>query len=529
MTAQQLKNSILQMAVQGKLVPQDPNDEPASVLLERIRNEKEKLVKAGKIKQKKNPSVIFRGADNIPYEKIGDEVRDISDEIPFEIPDSWEWVRLGSLLSVISDGTHKTPTYVENGIPFLSVQNISKGFFDFNKIKYITKQEHDKLSERVSPKKDDILICRIGTLGKAIKCTLDFEFSIFVSLGLLRPVDPSIVDYIIFVINSPIGDKWIQNNKVGGGTHTYKINLIDIPNMLIPLPPLQEQTRISDKLQEIDPYLSEYEKDDNKLDRLSMSFPDQLKKSILQQAVQGKLVEQDPNDEPASVLLERIRAEKQRLVKEGKIKKDKHDSFIYRRDNSHYEKSDGIERCIDDEIPFEIPDSWEWVRLKTLFNIVSARRVHQSDWRKEGVPFYRAREIGKLSENGVVNNELFINEELYDKLSKSGIPSANDIMMTAVGTLGKTYVVKPTDRFYYKDASVICLENFSNTSPFYIKLAMQSPYMCEQIKECSSGTTVGTVTIVKASDYLIPLPPSCEQKRIVDAYRGIIEFTNKLG
>ena len=379
MTAQQLKNSILQMAVQGKLVPQDPNDEPASVLLERIRNEKEKLVKAGKIKQKKNPSVIFRGADNIPYEKIGNEVRDISDEIPFEIPDSWEWVRLGSLLSVISDGTHKTPTYVENGIPFLSVQNISKGFFDFNKIKYITKQEHDKLSERVSPKKDDILICRIGTLGKAIKCTLDFEFSIFVSLGLLRPVDPSIVDYIIFVINSPIGDKWIQNNKVGGGTHTYKINLIDIPNMLIPLPPLQEQTRISDKLQEIDPYLSEYEKDDNKLDRLSMSFPDQLKKSILQQAVKGKLVDQDPNDEPASVLLERIRAEKQRLVKEGKIKKDKHDSVIYRRDNSHYEKSDGIERCIDDEIPFEIPDSWEWVRLGMLFSHNTGKALNASN------------------------------------------------------------------------------------------------------------------------------------------------------
>ena len=306
-------------------------------------------------------------------------MRDISDEIPFEIPDSWEWVRLGSLLSVISDGTHKTPTYVENGIPFLSVQNISKGFFDFNKIKYITKQEHDKLSERVSPKKDDILICRIGTLGKAIKCTLDFEFSIFVSLGLLRPVDPSIVDYIIFVINSPIGDKWIQNNKVGGGTHTYKINLIDIPNMLIPLPPLQEQTRISDKLQEIDPYLSEYEKDDNKLDRLSMSFPDQLKKSILQQAVQGKLVEQDPNDEPASVLLERIRAEKQRLVKEGKIKKDKHDSVIYRRDNSHYEKSDGIERCIDDEIPFDIPESWEWVRLGMLFSHITGKALNASN------------------------------------------------------------------------------------------------------------------------------------------------------
>ena len=195
----------------------------------------------------------------MPYEKVGkNEPVCIADEVPFEIPDSWEWVRLGTLMVVISDGTHKTPNYVEHGVPFLSVQNISKGYFDLSRIKYISQEEHEKLIQRVKPEKNDILICRIGTLGKAIKCTVDFDFSIFVSLGLLRPVDYDLSDYVVFAINSPLGDKWIQDNKVGGGTHTYKINLVDLPNMLIPLPPLVEQQRIFAKMKELQPNLDEY-------------------------------------------------------------------------------------------------------------------------------------------------------------------------------------------------------------------------------------------------------------------------------
>ena len=441
--------------------------------------------------------------------------------MPFDIPDSWEWVRLGTLLGIISDGTHKTPNYVEDGVPFLSVQNISKGYFDFTKVKYITEDEHRKLCERVAPQAGDILFCRIGTLGKAIKCTLNIEFSIFVSLGLLRPIDPSVTDYLVFTINSPLGEKWIQENKVGGGTHTYKINLSDIPNMLIPLPPYQEQNRIFAKLQELKPILHEYGKTEERLDSLSEGFPEALKKSILQEAVQGKLVPQDPSDEPAEALLERIRAEKQRLIKEGKIKKDKHESVIFRRDNSHYEKLDGVERCIDDELPFEIPENWCWCRLKSIVNVVSARRVHQSDWRNEGVPFFRAREIGKLADTGYVDNELFITEALYNEFAASGVPNPGDLMVTAVGTLGKTYIVKDGDRFYYKDASVICFENFGKVIPEYLKLLMSSPYMEEQIKHHSAGTTVGTITIVKANEYLIPLPPLVEQQRIVEQIGGI--------
>ena len=208
MTPEQLKASILQYAIQGKLVEQRPEEGNAEELYHQIQEEKQKLIKEGKIKKQK------------PLTEITE------DEIPFEIPESWKWVRLGTLMSVISDGTHKTPNYIEKGIPFLSVQNISKGYFDLTQIKYISESEHEKLCERVKPQKDDILICRIGTLGKAIRCTLDFEFSIFVSLGLLRPVNNAITDYIVLCINSPVGFNWIQENKVGGGTHETIPNFV---------------------------------------------------------------------------------------------------------------------------------------------------------------------------------------------------------------------------------------------------------------------------------------------------------------
>ena len=187
-----------------------------------------------------------------------------------------------------------------------------------------------------------------------------------------------------------------------------------------------------------------------------------------------------------------------------------------------------MERCIDDELPFEIPENWRWCRLKSIVNVVSARRVHQSDWRSEGVPFYRAREIGKLADTGSVDNELFITEALYTEFASSGVPHPGDLMVTAVGTLGKTYIVKDSDRFYYKDASVICFENFSKINPAYLKLLMYSPYMEEQIKQNSAGTTVGTITIVKANEYLIPLPPLMEQQRIVDQAERLQIHINKL-
>lgn len=232
-----------------------------------------------------------------------------------------------------------------------------------------------------------------------------------------------------------------------------------------------------------------------------------LKNSILQLAVQGKLVEQRSEEGTAKELLAQIKAEKEQLIKDKKIKKEK-----------------PLSEITDEEIPFEIPESWEWVRFGQIINVVSARRVHQSDWKTEGVPFYRAREIAKLADEGYVDNELFISEQLFKEFSKSGVPKVGDLMVTAVGTLGKTYIVQADDKFYYKDASVICFENYAKLIPEYIKLLMESPLMVSQIKSNSSGTTVATLTMVRMVEYIIPLPPLAEQIRIVAKIEEILPY-----
>ena len=247
-----------------------------------------------------------------------------------------------------------------------------------------------------------------------------------------------------------------------------------------------------------------------------------LRQKILDLAIRGKLVPQDPNDEPASVLLERIRAEKQQMVKEGKLKaKDiKNDTVIFKGDdNLHYEQfADGTVKCIEDEIPFELPDSWAWCRLKDLFNVCSAKRVLQSEWQKEGVPFYRAREIVKLSNNGFVDNELFISLEHYEILKQSyGVPQVGDLMVTGVGTIGKVYIVKENDIFYYKDASVLCFENrYGTIISEFARIMIESPLLQEQIHSKTYGNTVDTITITTANEYLCALPPLPEQRRIID-------------
>ena len=393
MTGQQLKNSILQMAVQGKLVPQDPNDEPASVLLERIRAEKGQLIKEGKIKKEKNPSIIFRGADNLPYEKIGkNEPVCIADEVPFDIPESWEWVRLGNIGDWGSGATpnRTTPEYYNGNIPWLKTGDLNDNYIT-DIPETITELALAKTSVRLNPI-GSVLIAMYGaTIGK---------------LGILKipattnqaccacvPFTDIYNEFLFYFLMS----QKVAFVKRGEGGAQPNISKEKIVSTLMPLPPVAEQKRIVEKLRILQPYIDYYavlEKSDIKL---TQSFPEKLKKSILQYAVQGKLVPQDPADEPASVLLERIRAEKEQLIKEGKIKRDKHESVIFRRDNSYYEKVDGIERCIDDEIPFEIPESWEWCRLKSLTeNITSGSRDWAKYYSTTGAAFLR---MGNLSKN----------------------------------------------------------------------------------------------------------------------------------
>lgn len=473
--------------------------------------------------------MIEFSTDNLPYEKVGkNEPVCIAGEVPFDIPDSWEWVRIKNLGAIIRGSGIKRNETVESGFPCVRYGEIYTTYnTSFTSTVSFIPEEINEKCKHFSY--GDILMTLTGEnkpdIAKAVAylgeepVAAGGDLAFWTAHGM-NPL------YLAYLLASP----YIISRKVELATGDIIVHISGdkIGSILIPIPPLNEQMRIVEKIQETECQIRQYSEKEQELTTLHRAFPEALKKSILLQAVQGKLVEQDPTDEPAEVLLERIRAEKQRLVKDGKIKKDKHESIIFRRDNSHYEKLDGVERCIDDELPFEIPESWCWCRLKSIVNVVSARRVHQSDWRSEGVPFYRAREIGKLADTGFVDNELYISEALYTKLSSSGVPHGGDLMVTAVGTLGKTYIVKGDDRFYYKDASVICFENFSKVVPAYLKILMCSPYMEDQIKQNSSGTTVSTITIVKANEYLIPLPPLKEQKRISDQIDYLQQYINNL-
>ena len=344
MTGQQLKNSILQMAVQGKLVPQDPNDEPASVLLERIRKEKEQLIKEGKIKKEKNPSYIFRGADNLPYEKVGkNEPVCIADEVPFEIPESWEWVRLGNIFQHNTGKALNASNRTGSLLPYITTSNLYWDRFELGNLREMYFSENE--IEKCTATKGDLLVCEGGDIGRAAIWMFDEDIRIQNHIHKLRSYTEVCTEffYYLFYLYKHAG--WIGGKGIG----IQGLSANALHALLFPLPPLSEQKRIVSKIKESEPLMEKYADVEKYLDKLNTEFPDQLRKSILQEAVQGKLVPQDPTDEPVSVLLERIRAEKQHLVKEGKIKKDKHESVIFRRDNSHYEKLDGIERCIDDD------------------------------------------------------------------------------------------------------------------------------------------------------------------------------------
>ena len=386
MTAQQLKNSILQMAVQGKLVPQDPNDEPASVLLERIRAEKERLIKEKKIKREKNPSVIFKGADNTPYEKIGDEVRSLAGEVPFEIPDSWEWARLGSV--VYNRGQTSPSTefcYIDIG----SIDNKNQKLNPTD-----TTIAPDKAPSRARKLVDmgDILYSTVRPYLHNM-CIIDREFPHIpiasTGFAVLTCHANLLNKYLFYYLMSPDFDAYANNTDNAKGVAYPAINDDRLYKALIPIPPVAEQHRIVSAIDSVNMPLCEYGSKEETLRILNASFPENLKKSILQEAVQGKLIPQDPSDEPAEALLERIRVEKQRLIKEGKVKKDKRESVIFRRDNSHYEKLDGVERCIDEELPFEIPETWAWVRIGTILSVSSGDSLTVAQMNSAGsIPVY---------------------------------------------------------------------------------------------------------------------------------------------
>ena len=511
MTAQQLKNSILQMAVQGKLVPQDPNDEPASVLLERIRAEKERLIKEKKIKREKNPSVIFKGADNTPYEKIGDEVRSLADEVPFDIPDSWEWVRLGNIgdwgAGATPSRTH--PEYYGGNIPWLKTGDLTDSYIDAIP-ETITELALEKTSVRLNPA-GSVLIAMYGaTIGKlgilSIAATTNQACCACFPLGGL---DNKYLFYFLMA-QKPL---FIKQGEGGAQPNISKEKIV---STLMPVPPLEEQRRIVVMLGRIFPIIDAYSKCKTEFDLYNTTFPERLKKSILQEAVKGKLVPQDPSDEPAEALLERIRAEKQRLIKEGKIKKDKHESVIFRRDNSHYEKRGSEEVCIDEEIPFEIPSGWSWSRLGTCLDVRDG--THDTPrYVSEGVPLVTSKNLS----NGRIDfsTAKLISKQDSDAINLRSKVDSGDIMYAMIGSIGNPVLYRGADEFSIKNMALFkCVPDGMYMEYVYWFLVLAQ----EDMKKAASGGVQSFVSLGYLRNYLIPVPPIVEQKRICYAIEQVL-------
>ena len=515
MTAQQLKNSILQMAVQGKLVPQDPNDEPASVLLERIRAEKERLIKEKKIKREKNPSVIFKGADNTPYEKIGDEVRSLADEVPFDIPDSWEWVRFGNIVA----------NYDSKRRPVTKEQRKNEhGYYDY----YGATGAIDRVDDYIF--EGEYLM--IGEDGGNFFTERDNAFIAsgrFWANNHVHIVQPILCD--IHFLKHFLDSCNLPKMGLINGIAVPKLNQEHLNSILVPLPPLSEQEAIVAELSKYAPLLDEYQLAYSEIKLLNDSFPERLKKSILQEAVQGKLVPQDPSDEPAEALLERIRAEKQRLIKEGKIKKDKHESVIFRRDNSHYEKRGSEEVCIDDEIPFEVPSSWALIRLDDIGIYRKGpfgSSLTKSMFVPKGADTVKVYEQKNAIQKDHTLGTYYITRQYYESKMRSFTVEPGDILVSCAGTIGETYILPEQIELGIINQALMRMTIFAPIDLDYFLLYFD--YVLKQAaKETSKGSAIKNIPPFEIFKKLIlPLPPLEEQKRIVEKVRELESLCNSL-
>ena len=529
MTGQQLKNSILQMAVQGKLVPQDPNDEPASVLLERIRAEKEQLTKEGKIKKEKNPSIIFRGADNLPYEKIGkNEPVCIADEVPFEIPESWEWVRLGKI--VYNRGQMKPI----DDFCYIDIGSIDNKNQKLNDEEFIVTADKAPSRARKIVAIGDILYSTVRPyLHNMCIVNRSFSHQPIASTGFAAlTCHTGFYNKLLFYyLMSPDFDAYANSTDNAKGVAYPAINDTKLYRALIPVPPEEEQKRIIKRLKKVLPYVDTYSITYSETESLNNAFPDRIKKSILQYAVQGKLVPQNPSDEPASILLERIRAEKQRLIAEGKIKKDKHESVIFRRDNSHYEKRGSEDVCIDEEIPFEVPSSWALIRLNDIGIYKKGpfgSSLTKSMFVPKGTDTVKVYEQKNAIQRDHTLGTYYITRQYYESKMKNFTVEPGDILVSCAGTIGETYVLPKQIELGIINQALMRMTIYAPIDLDYFLLYFD--YVLKQTaKESSKGSAIKNIPPFEIFKKLIlPLPPLEEQKRIVAKVRELEKLCNLL-
>ena len=512
MNGKQLKNSILQWAIQGKLVPQDPNDEPASVLLERIRQEKERLIKEKKIKRDKNASIIYRGEDNSYYEKFiaTGEVKCINEEIPFEIPNGWEWCRVSSLFQINPKVVAKDDAIAA----FIPMEAISAGYgSDF---RYYEKKWKEIKSGYTSFADNDIAFAKITPCFQNRKSVILKGLPNGIGAGttelkILRTYGETLNRwFVLYFLESPY---FIDEAIFKGTANQQRIIVGYLENKLFPLPSLAEQERIVAKIKLVMPIIDKYSKYQEHLNKMNTELNESLKKSILQEAIQGKLVPQVQTEGTAQELLEQIRQEKEQLVKEGKLKKSAlTDSVIFKGDdNKYFEKKGKTEKDITEEIPFEIPDSWAWVRLSSISDIIGGYAFQSSSLKeKQGKRVIR---ISDFSEQGFVNTKIV----RYDGTPISAIYKLRrfDILMAMTGgTVGKSLFIRelPETEILLNQRVARIRSLWINVD--YLYFVIIAPHVKEFICKQKNSTN-DNISMTDISNFIIPLPPIKEQIRIV--------------
>ena len=450
----------------------------------------------------------------MPYEKVGkNEPVCIADEVPFDIPESWEWVRLGEIFQHNTgkalNSSNKSGVLLE----YITTSNLYWDRFELENLRsmYFTENEIEKC--QVS--KGDLLVCEGGDIGRAAIWLKDYKICIQNHIHRLRSYVPLCTRfyYYVFFLYKYAG--WIGGKGIG----IQGLSSNALHSLLVPVPPIAEQERIVKRLEIIKPLSDKYSEASEQIQELNNLFPEHLKKSILQYAVQGKLVPQDPADEPASVLLERIRTEKEKLIKAGKIKRDKHESVIFRRDNSYYEKVDGIERCIDDELPFEIPESWEWARIKSCMDVRDG--THDTPkYVEHGIPLITSKNLS----NGYLDfsTAKFISIEDHLSIKQRSKVDDGDILFAMIGSIGNPVLYRGSQEFSIKNMALFKKISDEIIMDYvYIFLRYAQTYM----KKDATGGVQAFVSLNYLRNYLIPVPPQNEQIRICNA---IIKLCKKI-
>ena len=495
MNGKQLKNSILQWAIQGKLVPQDPHDEPASVLLDKIRQEKERLIKEKKIKRDKNASIIYRGEDNSYYEKMlaTGEVKCIDEEVPFEIPQGWEWCRLSALTTRFSTGPFGTmlhkEDYTDNGVAVINPTNIINHKISLNNIKRISFAKAKEL-QGYAVNKGDIILARRGDLRKSAIIT-DFEDSciagtgsfIFHLLGIVNSF------FILFYISPYVQDYLITDSI---GTTMNNLNQKLLSRLLIPIPPRAEQVRIVSVVDELFSLVNTYDMMKNKLDFLNSSLHENIKKSILQEAIQGKLVPQIAEEGTAQELLKQIKEEKNQLVKEGKLKKSAlNDSVIFRGDDNKYYELIGSE-VSEIELPFDFPSTWSIVRLNAVCQLTDGLKTIGKQCLLDA-KYLR----GKSSEIIVEQGKL--------------VYKGDNIMLVDGENSGEVFIV-PQDGYMGSTFKQLWISS-SMYKPFVLSFIR---FYKDVLRNSKRGAAIPHLNKELFNNLIIGIPPLEEQKRIVE-------------